>query len=50
MKENPTLTTRERVVLLYAWNELGEGGYLVPTKSDPEASFLKQIKEVVHEK
>lgn len=50
MKENPTLTTRERVVLLYAWNELGEGGYLVPTKSDPEASFLKQIKEAIHEK
>ena len=47
MKENPTLTTRERVVLLYAWNELGEGGYLVPTKGDPEAAKLKAIKEVV---
>jgi hypothetical protein len=33
--------------LIYAWNELGEGGYLVPTKGDPEASYLKQVKEAV---
>ena len=50
MDNNPTLTTKEKVVLLYAWNELGEGGYLVPTKDDPEASFLKQIKAVVGKK
>ncbi len=47
MDEHPTQTTRERVVLIYAWNELGEGGYLVPTKGDPEAGFLKVIKSVV---
>lgn len=47
MDDNPTKTTKERIVLVYAWNELGEGGYLVPTKGDPEASFLKQIRDVV---
>jgi hypothetical protein len=46
MDDNPTRTTKERIVLLYAWNELGEGGYLVPTKSDPDALYLKQIKNV----
>lgn len=49
MDDNPTRTTKERIVLLYAWNELGEGGYLVPTKSDPEGLYLKQIKKVVDE-
>jgi len=43
----PAQTTKERVVLVYAWNELGEGGYLVPTKGDPDASYLKEIKSVV---
>ncbi|MDR0704030.1 MAG: glycoside hydrolase family 99-like domain-containing protein [Planctomycetaceae bacterium] len=50
MDENPTKTTKERLVLIYAWNELGEGGYLVPTKVDPDAAKLKMIKEVVNEK
>ncbi len=47
MNDNPVLTPKERLVIVYAWNELGEGGYLVPTKGDPEASYLKVIKEVV---
>jgi hypothetical protein len=47
---NPTKTTKERIVLIYAWNELGEGGYLVPTKGDPEAAKLKKIKELLDEK
>ena len=47
MNTNPEQTTRERVVLVYAWNGLGEGGYLVPTKGDPDASYLKEIKAVV---
>lgn len=46
MEEHPTETTKERFVLIYAWNELGEGGYLVPTKGDPKASYLKTIKRV----
>ncbi len=47
MDDNPTKTTKERLILIYAWNELGEGGYLVPTKGDPDAAKLKMIKEVV---
>jgi len=47
MDEHPDQTTKERMILLYAWNELGEGGYLVPTKGDPEASYLKVVKEVM---
>jgi hypothetical protein len=50
MDDNPTKTTRERLILVYAWNELGEGGYLVPTKGDPGAAKLKMIKEVVEGK
>jgi hypothetical protein len=33
-------------IMIFAWNELGEGGYLVPTKGDRRAKFLKQIKRV----
>jgi hypothetical protein len=47
MDEHPTQTTKERIVLIYAWNELGEGGYLVPTKGDPDAKCLKVIQSVV---
>lgn len=36
-------------ILLYAWNEMGEGGYLVPTAGDSEASFLCAIEEVIRE-
>lgn len=46
MDDNPTKTTKERLVLIYAWNELGEGGFLVPTKGDKKAAKLKKIKEV----
>jgi hypothetical protein len=46
MDEHPTQTTKERMVLIYAWNELGEGGYLVPTKGDPKASYLKVVGKV----
>jgi hypothetical protein len=47
MDEHPTQTTKERFVVIYAWNELGEGGYMVPTKGDPQGSYLKVIKSVV---
>ena len=50
MDDNPTKTTKERIVLIYAWNELGEGGYLVPTKEDPDAAKLKMIKSVAEGK
>jgi len=50
MDENPEQTTEERMILLYAWNENGEGGYLVPTKGDPEGEYLKVIRKVVTDK
>ncbi len=37
---------RERLVLLYAWNENGEGGYLTPTKSEGDV-YLKAVQAVV---
>ncbi|WP_414617951.1 glycoside hydrolase family 99-like domain-containing protein [Dyadobacter sp. 32] len=49
MDVHPEQTAQERLMLIYAWNELGEGGYLVPTKGDPKASYLKTVKEVVAE-
>lgn len=47
MDQHPEQTTAERIVLLYAWNEFGEGGYLAPTKGDPDAAYLPAIKRVV---
>jgi len=47
MDKNPDRTSKERLILIYAWNELGEGGYIVPTKGDPDGKFLKAIKKVV---
>ena len=35
-----------KLVMIYAWNELGEGGYIVPTKGDKKALYLKQIKKI----
>jgi hypothetical protein len=48
MDQHPDQTTKERIILLYAWNELGEGGYLVPTKGDPDASYLKVVRSIVN--
>ena len=31
---HPAQTTRERLVLLYAWNEIGEGGAIIPNHHD----------------
>jgi hypothetical protein len=31
---NPTHTVRERIVLVFAWNESGEGGALIPNRTD----------------
>ena len=37
MENNPSKTVEEKAVLLYAWNEYGEGGYIAPTKWDSGA-------------
>ena len=47
MDKNPDLVTKDRLALLYAWNEIGEGGWLVPCRDDPDGAYLKAIREVV---
>lgn len=33
----------KKMIFIYAWNELGEGGYLIPTIGDPKSTYLKMI-------
>ena len=47
MDTHPTQTTEERLVLIYAWNEFGEGGHIAPTKGDPDGMYLKAVRSVV---
>ena len=47
MDKNPEQTAKERIILLYAWNEYGEGGYFAPTKGDPNGEYLKAIRSLV---
>jgi hypothetical protein len=47
MDANPTAVTKDRLAILYAWNEIGEGGWLVPCKEDPDGAYLKAIKRAV---
>lgn len=42
-------TDSERTILVYAWNEFGEGGYIAPTKGDPGGKYLKALQSVVKE-
>jgi hypothetical protein len=44
MDKYPSQTTAERIVIVYAWNEFGEGGYIAPTKGDPEGRYLDALK------
>jgi len=46
VKANPTHATAERLVMLYAWNENGEGGYLTPTRAEGTA-YLDAIARTV---
>lgn len=47
MEANPAQATKDRLALIYAWNEIGEGGWLVPCKDDPDGAYLKAIRKVV---
>jgi hypothetical protein len=47
MDQHPEQATAERLVLIYAWNEFGEGGYVAPTKGDPDGEYLKALRSVV---
>ena len=46
MDYHPSQTTKERIVIIYAWNELGEGGYIAPTLGDPQGEYLKAVRSV----
>ncbi|MDG3006152.1 glycoside hydrolase family 99-like domain-containing protein [Paludisphaera mucosa] len=46
LDRHPDRTLPERLLLVYAWNENGEGGYLTPTKSGGTA-FLDAFRKVV---
>ena len=46
VKQNPDKTFSQPYIVLYAWNENGEGGYLTPTKSEGDI-VLKALKAVI---
>jgi hypothetical protein len=43
LDEHPDKATAQRLLLLYAWNENGEGGYLTPTAAD-DTEYLKAVE------
>jgi len=45
MDTNPRQTTKDRLAIIYAWNEIAEGGWLVPCKDDPKGVYLKAVKK-----
>ncbi|MBN2376496.1 MAG: glycoside hydrolase family 99-like domain-containing protein [Sedimentisphaerales bacterium] len=47
MDKHPEQATAERIALIYAWNEFGEGGYIAPTKGDPEGKYLAALRSVL---
>lgn len=47
MDANPASVTKDRLAVVYAWNEIGEGSWLVPCKDDPGGAYLKAIRRVV---
>ena len=38
--------SKQKMIFIYAWNEMGEGGYLVPTKDDKKGAYLKKIRKL----
>ncbi|MCX5683450.1 MAG: glycoside hydrolase family 99-like domain-containing protein, partial [Planctomycetota bacterium] len=49
LDQHPDKATRERLLVIYAWNENGEGGYLTPTKAEG-AAYLQAVKKALAEK
>lgn len=47
MDAHPAEATPDRLALVYAWNEIGEGGWLVPSRQDPDGAYLKAVRRVV---
>lgn len=50
MFAHPDQVTKDKLALIYAWNEIGEGGYVVPCTDDPNGAYLDAIKRVVFDK
>jgi hypothetical protein len=50
MDAHPEQITKDRLALLCAWNEMGEGSWVVPCKDDPEGAYLEAIQQVVYGK
>jgi hypothetical protein len=46
MDLRPAKAPKERILLLYAWNEHGEGGYLTPTKGLGDA-YLRAVEKTL---
>ena len=46
---HPDKTLQERLAILYAWNENGEGGYLTPTKAEGDACLQAVRKALTWE-
>jgi hypothetical protein len=47
MDKHPEQTITEHMVLIYAWNEFGEGGYITPTQGDSDGKYLKALRSVL---
>ena len=46
MDKHPDKTPAQRLLLIYAWNENGEGGYLTPTVKDG-TEYLKAVQRAI---
>ena len=46
LDKHPDKTTPQRLLLIYAWNENGEGGYLTPTEKDG-TEYLKAVQRAI---
>lgn len=46
IEKHPDKTVPERLLLIYAWNENGEGGYLTPTEAEG-TSYLEAVRRAL---
>jgi hypothetical protein len=46
LDEHPDKAAKQRLLLLYAWNENGEGGYLTPTVAEG-TEYLKAVQRAI---
>lgn len=42
LKANEVITVKEKIAMVYAWNEYGEGAWLTPTKNNNKLIYLKK--------